>query len=642
MKVTTFILILLGCCTVSGATVSEASLKLQLRQSESTIDSIESYLNLSEYYWKEKRNLNEATSMALLARRKALYIAHPKSLAHSDYLLGTFMGIFKIYDKSNEFLHRALQYYAPLSDSSLLYKIYNNLGSNYIGLDSVDKSLPYFYLSLNEKSKFQDSCIKISTYFNIALAYNILNNDSTAFYLNKIADLTLVCNDTNNFVIAQCNLSDFNLKRKLKNEATDNLVLALENSVGASPNVVFDLYFRLAKIHARHQSMDGFKLYYDTLLNMHQQSKGVATKIKMLELSLLNDSLNGNYRSGFNNKIEINRLTDSIAHASKKAKVQNYKLILETENLAQTINQLNQTKRLQENVGRFMKGLNVLVALLIVLLLVLLAGYAFSIKEKVRRRNVMSNINRELNQYNQSISQKNDELILLGHRLKQLNNELKTENEHKDRIVSIIGSDIRKPLDVILEASDSLNRHFNDEKTTDILKLINQTGTLLEHQLNDIIGWFIIQGQRFGKQENQNVKKLLNKIEQLIKIHHKGFRLKLDSTIHSSLDIAGDKRALIFIFRYIMDRALESGCSKTITVGADEAVKGIKIMIYSRFEGDEAAAKKLSGILGKKQRSNDSHYLIYRDFLRHYRCKVEPQFSDDNNGLIISIQFVEA
>ena len=252
----------------------------------------------------------------------------------------------------------------------------------------------------------------------------------------------------------------------------------------------------------------------------------------------------------------------------------------------------------------------------------------------------MSKLNTDLNLYNQTTSQKNDELILLGHRLKQLNNELKTENEHKDRIVSIIGSDIRKPLDVLLNASDSLNRHFNDSKTVGLLTRINQTGIMLEHQLNDIIAWFIIQGQRYGIDEKHNLKKMLNSIQEIVKIKHKDLSISLDSSIRPEIDLEGDGRALRYIFRYILEKAFELGFGTSVIVSADEKNGGVKISISSGFKEGSFAAKKLATQIGKKYHSHDSHYLIYRDFIRYYRCKVETLLLEDDKELIISIQFV--
>ena len=263
---------------------------------------------------------------------------------------------------------------------------------------------------------------------------------------------------------------------------------------------------------------------------------------------------------------------------------------------------------MQLKVGVFIKLLNILGVIVVFLLFLLLVGYALGISEKVRQRKIMSKLNTDLNLYNQTTSQKNDELILLGHRLKQLNNELKTENEHKDRIVSIIGSDIRKPLDVLLNASDSLNRHFNDSKTVGLLTRINQTGIMLEHQLNDIIAWFIIQGQRYGIDEKHNLK--------------------------------GDGRAQRYIFRYILEKAFELGFGTSVIVSADEKNGGVKISISSGFKEGSFAAKKLATQIGKKYHSHDSHYLIYRDFIRYYRCKVETLLLEDDKELIISIQFV--
>ncbi|MDA3894461.1 MAG: HAMP domain-containing sensor histidine kinase [Salinivirgaceae bacterium] len=185
------------------------------------------------------------------------------------------------------------------------------------------------------------------------------------------------------------------------------------------------------------------------------------------------------------------------------------------------------------------------------LIIVLLGIYMFSI-------NFILNI---LNNYNQSQSDLITSLTRSNLLLKEQGNELNKLNETKDKLLSIIGHDLRTPAGSIMGFSSLIERKAETMKSESLKKyskLVYQSANRLNILLSQLLDWARLQS---GKKEvNLQLVKVNDVITEVVDLMHGTTYLKnitVESPVEKNIELRADKQMLATIVRNLVTNALK-------------------------------------------------------------------------------------
>ncbi|MEW5818913.1 MAG: ATP-binding protein [Cyanobacteriota bacterium] len=175
--------------------------------------------------------------------------------------------------------------------------------------------------------------------------------------------------------------------------------------------------------------------------------------------------------------------------------------------------------------------------------------------EVIERRN----INKELQQINIELQNKEEILLKQYKKIQENMIELEKANEQKTRFLSTMSHELRTPLNAVLGFSEVLDKQYFgqlNEKQLEYIKLINQSGNHLLLLINDILDIAKIEADTIDiLPEKFNIDKEINEILQLMKTQVDEKHLQLVSDVDSNIEtIYYDKRK----FRQILFNLLSN------------------------------------------------------------------------------------
>lgn len=168
--------------------------------------------------------------------------------------------------------------------------------------------------------------------------------------------------------------------------------------------------------------------------------------------------------------------------------------------------------------------------------------------------------------------------------LKKKEEDLQEINTKKDKLISIIGHDLRNPIQAMKALADislsSLNQE-NIEDLTENLQLMSQSANKAIKLINDLLEWGRIEsGKLDTMMEDINVEELVAQILDLFKINIQQKELKLNVSIPRSLFIRSSRYVLDLVLRNLISNAIKFTDNKgSILIEVKVADKNIKISV---------------------------------------------------------------
>lgn len=139
--------------------------------------------------------------------------------------------------------------------------------------------------------------------------------------------------------------------------------------------------------------------------------------------------------------------------------------------------------------------------------------------------------------------------------------ELQKLNLDKDRFISILGHDLRGPVNSIVSLLDILNENFNDmsiEEIKEIIHLVSQSTRNTSKLLDDVLLWATAKS---GKMEFnpriRNLAKDCKSIIELLQFTASAKKIKIELLCEDSLTVFADKNMLDTVLRNLISNALK-------------------------------------------------------------------------------------
>ncbi len=387
---------------------------------------------------------------------------------------------------------------------------YNNLGSFYWYIDQNEKALNYYELAKKEYWEIDSVGDGVAgSYNNIANVYRTLGEYDKALELyKKSLNMSTDNSDRNLMAVTMKNIG---ICYKLKKEyvsALDFLRNALGEATKASLNkYILDTYYELSDLYSilgnSDKALEYYKLY-----------------------SVRKDSLFNQYT------------TSVVAELSFKYDIDTKK---------KQIEELIADNKSSETTRNYM--------IVIVVLVFVLTGVLLS-KNRASKK-----ANDKLTKQNETISKQKDELDMLLLDLKKSEEALKVANNSKDKLFSVIGHDLKNPMQVILSSSSLALEHFkheNWEKSKNHLHKITKNTHISLELLNNLLTWARSQSQGISVVPNEvSIESVVTPLYDMIEEMRNRKEINVTLNVDQSAKVFADVNMLSTVLRNLLNNAMK-------------------------------------------------------------------------------------
>lgn len=569
------------------------------------LDTIESAVNQIEFLKRKARetlrsNSKWAFEINKLSYEIALASGELALIAQTKSEEGILYSIINEFERAQGPIRESLSLYKEIGDSINIGYQYRNLGICYLQLEQVDSSILYFYESLAHL-KIEGDKAKLFyglTCLNIGKAFNYLGNSTAGHnYIDAAIDIFKDLKDTFNLassyngkaLILMNDLDSASLPvidesmvllRHLKD--TFNMAIHLHNKAlylldFVGPQAALDTlnqayaYYLIKRSHNRNLDAHFFLNYGKIYLELNQLDKAenyllrsLMTKDSsqsmfkpesgaLLTLGLLYEK-QGNYKKSLeymhqyqealNNSISLKN-TNLINFYEKDLEyreTKKQKTLLESQNLIKE-GELELRRRNNFLLFAVLFGLTVILFILIV-------------------------FNRKLRARQKSLEKSRDEVEEKSHALQVLNNS-------KENLISIIGHDLRGPLnnlDQILELIPSKGDMLTQE-SKDILSLSTNSIKEMQHLLNNLLVWAKTQKRNLSIEPEAT--SLADMVEHVLGLYSSSIefnKLNIVQNLAEDVNIFVDPDTIEVVIRNLLNNSI-----KYSPKGGNITIKGAKV-----------------------------------------------------------------
>lgn len=248
------------------------------------------------------------------------------------------------------------------------------------------------------------------------------------------------------------------------------------------------------------------------------------------------------------------------------------------------------------------------------------------------------------------LKERNEKIILESKKkIEEDNKKLKELNDTKDKILSIIGHDLRNPIGAIMGFSDLIsekckNKEF--DKIEEYTYIINQAAEQSFEVLNNMLYWAKIQNNRIRyKKSYIDFNSFIQDVCKLMQANMKAKDLKIQKIVEPDFHFVADKLLLEIIMRNLLSNAIKyTKPDGSITLIAFKTETEIKIQVKDTgigisSESIEKILKSENGTstLGTNQEKGTGlGLLLCREFTEIQNGKISIQ-SKENQGSTFTI-----
>ncbi len=520
-----------------------------LNQLENAHDTtkIDLFNQLSQIYWQ--RSFDTSLLMADHAVSLARKVNDPVRLGKSLNMKGNAFYLLSNYTKGLEFYQEVLHIREELGDSNEMAKTYNNIGAIHLRLQNYNQALDYFKRALLIYKGIGDDDVIFSLTNNIGAVYNEMKEYEKAYkYFLESYEIIERRNDESKILIALNNLGEVT-------GALENYDQALE-------------YF----LEASRKAEDADDIRMKAIISLNIGSIYMLTGHPEKSLQYLNEALkNANIvnsiqikqdvysslfefyqaKRDYNRALEYNMLysdaRDSILSQENRLKVAELELKYNAESFESEIEILkrnNEIKRIRITAISIALGSLVLVLILLSIVLFINAN----------RNRIKKEINKLLKEKNMELEAANKKLVESEHNLKDL-------NATKDKFFSIIGHDLRNPLNALIGFSEliaSNSREFSSEDIQRYSSIINESAKNIHQLIENLLNWSRAQtGNIDFSPVHLPLAEMVLEIYKVLKINADNKNIRIDMDIPEATEVYADKNLLSTILLNLISNAVK-------------------------------------------------------------------------------------
>ena len=510
-------------------------------------EKVEIFCELSETYWQ--RSYDTSLLMAIHANTLALKIKNKQLIARSLNMTGNAYYLMGDFTKSMDHYLKALNIRKELGDSNSIARSFNNIGAVYVQMKDHQKALYYLKKAEVILEALHDEVHLFSIINNIGALYKEDAKYDTAYqYLTRAYEIALRTQNEDNTSIALTNLGETALSMGMLKQSLDFQKKALEISRKLGNKAMMaTIYTNLGKTYLESKN-------HQLAFNAFQKSLDLSTEVNSLP------DIRENYRylaeyydiqRDYKQALHYYRLfasiKDSINSQEAMIRIKEMESLSQARTLQQEIELLKKDNEISNLKAIRLK--NTIFFLTAVSLMIILVFVVYYQKNRLKRETT------------RLLEEKNKQLEKANLKLKNSEKHLKELNSTKDKFFSIIGHDLRNPLNALLGFSELISgnsRDYTSEEIQRYSKIINEAAKNIHLLIENLLEWSRSQSGNIDYQpEKTDLHPMVSEIFKVFEIHADKKEVTLVSEIPEDISVTADRNLLSTILRNLINNAVK-------------------------------------------------------------------------------------
>lgn len=508
---------------------------------------VQLFMDLSEIYWQHSYDTSllmakHALTLAEEIEDQVLLAAALNTMGIAYYLMGDY--------------HNALEYYLEalgenqeLGDSSSIGIIYNNLGAIYLDLKDNVNALSYFKDARDIFKIIGDDTYTFSILNNMGTAYIDFEQYDTAYmYLLDAYEFAQGKNNLVDVTYALTNLGQVAMSMGLLTKSEDYLKESIEISrslgdksmLASTLDGLGELYLEMERYQEAYpyllealdyaeevHSLPDKKEIYKALSSYHETLEDYKEALKYMKLhASTRDSILTQEGLARIKELDVSSRANHLLAAIQSLRLQN------------EINKLNQARM------KFL--IFFLLAIAILGITLILINYQ---KNRLKRDS------------GRLLEEKNLQLERANRKLKESEKHLRELNQTKDKFFSIIGHDLRNPLNALLGFSELISgnsREYTFEEIQKYSNLINEAAKNIHLLIENLLEWSRSQsGNIEYSPSKQHIYPVVEEIIKIFSIQAEEKRIDIDVGVSPETEAYFDRNLVSTIIRNLVNNAIK-------------------------------------------------------------------------------------
>lgn len=511
------------------------------------ITRIDLFNELSQLYWQ--RSFDTSLLYATHALNLSEKIDDKYRRAYSLNMTGNAYYMLSNYSRSLEYYQNALQLRTELGDTCDIARTLNNIGAVHLQTRNYDQALEYFEKALDMYNVLGNDEIILMLKNNIGGVYNERKEyDRALEYLSQAYEIARKTKHDNSIIITLNNMGEISVSLEQYDQALEyffeareiteklqdyNKLSTILLNIGAAymlsgqPEKSLD-FFQESLKYAKIINSIGIKRdIYSNLYDYYRNKDDPEKALAYLEL--------------------YNEANDSISSEESRLRIKEMEFKYNAENFQNEIELLkkdNEINKLQLNRSR--------IGLISLIIIILLSGAVLIINMKRIRQKRESNL---------MLTRKNQELEDANQKLKVSEQNLKELNNTKDKFFSIIGHDLRNPLNSLLGFSELISGNTMNYTVEEIRKynrIINESAKKIHQLIENLLEWSRSQSGNIDfTPKLLNLSQLSGEIKDILSIQANEKDISIHDKIPSDIQVFADKNLISTILRNLINNAIK-------------------------------------------------------------------------------------
>jgi len=508
---------------------------------------VEIFCELSETYWQS--SYDTSLLMAIHAHTLALKIENNQLIARSLNMTGNAYYLMGDFTNSMDHYRQALTIRKELGDSSSIASSYNNIGAVYLQMQDHQQALYYLKKAKTIFEALQDEVHLFSIMNNIGAVYVENEKFDTAYqYLTEAYEIAQRTRDEDNKSIALTNLGEAALSMGLLEQSLEYQKNALEISRKLGNKAMMaTIYTNLGKTYLEIKN-------YQQAFNAFHESLDLSEEVNSLPDLRENYHYLSEYydiQREYKQALYYYRLyastKDSINSQEAMIRIKEMESLSQAQTLQQEIELLRKDNEISNLKTTRLK--NTIFFLAAVSLMIILVFVVYYQKNRLKRETT------------RLLEEKNKQLEKANLKLQKSEKHLKELNSTKDKFFSIIGHDLRNPLNALLGFSELISGNSRDYTTEEIQrysKIINEAAKNIHLLIENLLEWSRSQSGNIDYHpEKTDLMPMVTEIFKVFEIHADKKGVKMVSEIPEDVSITADRNLLSTILRNLINNAVK-------------------------------------------------------------------------------------
>jgi len=510
-------------------------------------DRVRIFCEISEAYWQ--RSYDTSLQMAIHANTIAQELDDPGLIATSLYMIGNAHYLLGNYPKSMDHYLQALELRKELGDSNYIAGSYNNIGAVYLLMDDEQLALEYFKKSNDIFRALGDDNQMFAILNNIGAVY--IDNEifDTAYqYFIQAYEIAESNGDETNLSIALTNLGKAALSMGLYMQSEEDQLKAYEISQKlGDKGMMATIKSNLGEIYMRSGN-------FSAALDAFQESLLLAREINSLPIiqenfKNLSDyyNLRGQHKQALRFFKMYSSVKDSLLSQEGMTQIKELEIKFNARSLQQEIELLQMENEIQNLEGTRLKyGI---ISLIVILLTLILLFTLYFQRNRFKKETT------------RILEDKNKELEKANKKLQESEKHLKKLNSTKDKFFSIIGHDLRNPLNALLGFSELMSgnsREYSSEEIQKYSKIINEAAKNIHQLIENLLEWSQSQsGNIEFNPYDVNLSPIIREIVEIFEIQAEKKVITIETEIPEDIIVFADRNLLSTILRNLVNNAVK-------------------------------------------------------------------------------------